>query len=72
MTESCEQIRESVDTLYLLESRRIRATLIRLLGDFDPAEDALHGLNGAIKIAEKIPGARRGTVEVRPVMELTG
>ena len=29
-------------------------------------------LNDAIKIAEKIPGARKGTVEVRPVMELTG
>jgi hypothetical protein len=29
-------------------------------------------LNDAIKIAEKIPGARKGTVEVRPVMELAG
>ena len=29
-------------------------------------------LNDAIKIAEKIPAARWGTVEVRPVMELAG
>lgn len=31
-----------IDTLYRTESRRILATLIRLLGDFDLAEDALH------------------------------
>jgi hypothetical protein len=29
-------------------------------------------LNEAINIAAKIPGARKGTVEVRPVMELAG
>jgi hypothetical protein len=29
-------------------------------------------LNEAINIASKIPGARKGTVEVRPVMELSG
>jgi RNA polymerase sigma-70 factor, ECF subfamily len=31
-----------VDAVYRLESRRIFATLIRLLGDFELAEDALH------------------------------
>ncbi len=31
-----------VDTLYRTESRRVLATLIRLLGDFDLAEEALH------------------------------
>jgi len=31
-----------IDTLYRTDSRRILATLIRLLGDFDLAEDALH------------------------------
>ena len=31
-----------VDALYRAESRRILATLIRLLGDFDLAEEALH------------------------------
>ncbi len=31
-----------VDTVYRAESRRVFATLIRLLGDFDRAEDALH------------------------------
>lgn len=29
-------------------------------------------LNEAVHIASKIPGARKGTVEVRPVMELSG
>src|SRR5262245_45102859 len=29
-------------------------------------------LNEAISIAARIPGARKGTVEVRPVMELPG
>lgn len=29
-------------------------------------------LNEAIKIAERIPAARWGTVEVRPVMEISG
>src|SRR5215467_9177755 len=37
-----EQLRESLDELYRTEPRRILATLIRLLGDFDRAEDALH------------------------------
>ena len=39
---SIEQIRESLDAIYRAESGRIRATLIRLLGDFDLAEDAMH------------------------------
>src|SRR5262245_25283223 len=34
--------RELVEAVYRDESRRILATLIRLLGDFDIAEDALH------------------------------
>jgi hypothetical protein len=29
-------------------------------------------LDEAIRIAERIPGARWGTVEIRPVMEITG
>ena len=33
---------ETLNQLYQTESRRILATLIRLLGDFDLAEDALH------------------------------
>ena len=36
------QIRQTVDDLYRNESRRVFATLIRLLGDFDRAEEALH------------------------------
>lgn len=37
-----ERVREIVDEVYRTESRRILATLIRLLGDFDLAEEALH------------------------------
>ncbi|MGE5753090.1 MAG: RNA polymerase sigma factor, partial [Deltaproteobacteria bacterium] len=36
------QARETVDSVYRTDSRRILATLIRLLGDFGLAEDALH------------------------------
>jgi RNA polymerase sigma-70 factor (ECF subfamily) len=39
---NAERVRESVDAVYRTESRRIFATLIRLLGDFELAEDALH------------------------------
>ena len=37
-----DQIRESLDSLYRVDSGRILATLIRLLGDFDLAEEAMH------------------------------
>jgi RNA polymerase sigma-70 factor (ECF subfamily) len=37
-----DQVRKQVEAIYHTESRRIFATLIRLLGDFDLAEDALH------------------------------
>src|SRR6201987_6559568 len=37
-----DQIREMLDSLYRVDSRRILATLIRLLGDFDLAEEAMH------------------------------
>jgi len=39
---AAEQVQEKVDAVYRSESRRIFATLIRLLGDFELAEDALH------------------------------
>jgi RNA polymerase sigma-70 factor, ECF subfamily len=37
-----EPIRELLDSLYRVDSGRILATLIRLLGDFDLAEEAMH------------------------------
>lgn len=37
-----EQLRGAVDTVYRAESRRVFATLIRLLGDMELAEEALH------------------------------
>jgi RNA polymerase sigma-70 factor (ECF subfamily) len=39
---AADQVREMVDSVYRSESRRVLATLIRLLGDFDLAEEALH------------------------------
>lgn len=36
------QVRSKVDELYRNESRRVFATLVRLLGDFDLAEEAMH------------------------------
>src|SRR3990167_2063070 len=37
-----KELREIVDEVYRSESRRVFATLVRLLGDFDLAEEALH------------------------------
>jgi predicted RNA polymerase sigma factor len=131
-----EDIQEAVGAVYRSESRRILATLIRLLGDFELAEEAMHDafaaalaqwprdgipthprawlvsagrfkaidgmrrnarrlvtdgpfaetreqlggyflidardLDEAIAVAERIPGARKGTVELRPVHEIPG
>ena len=36
------RVREMTDAIYRTESRRVFATLVRLLGDFDLAEEALH------------------------------
>jgi RNA polymerase sigma-70 factor (ECF subfamily) len=40
--DSVTRVRDEVDALYRTESRRVLATLIRLLDDFDLAEEALH------------------------------
>ena len=39
---STDRARNAVETVYRSESRSVLATLIRLLGDFDLAEEALH------------------------------
>ena len=41
-TDIAAHVRDRVDAIYRSESRRVLATLIRLLGDFDLAEEALH------------------------------
>ena len=41
-SEGMESVRETVDSLYRTESRRVFATHVRLLGDMDNAEEALH------------------------------
>jgi RNA polymerase sigma-70 factor, ECF subfamily len=40
--DGAERVGEIVDAVYRSDSRRVLATLIRLLGDFDLAEEALH------------------------------
>ncbi|HEX6057454.1 MAG TPA: RNA polymerase sigma factor [Gemmatimonadaceae bacterium] len=40
--DAADSTRALVDAVYRAESRRVLATLIRLLGDFDLAEEALH------------------------------
>jgi RNA polymerase sigma-70 factor (ECF subfamily) len=45
--------REAVEAVYRADSRRVLATLIRLLGDFDLAEEALH--DAFIAAAEQWP-----------------
>ena len=40
--DATKQVRELVDNVYRSESRQVLATLIRLLGDFDAAEEAMH------------------------------
>ena len=42
MSVEPEAARQAVDAVYRADSRRVLATLIRLLGDFDRAEEALH------------------------------
>jgi len=59
---STKQIRELLDSLYRVDSGRILATLIRLLGDFDLAEEAMHeAFAAAISLWPKngVPGNPR-------------
>jgi RNA polymerase sigma-70 factor (ECF subfamily) len=51
MTEESSRISEQVEEIYRMESRRILATLIRLLGDFDLAEEALQNAFAAAMAA---------------------
>ena len=40
--DAAQRALEAADAIYRAESRRVFATLVRLLGDFDLAEEALH------------------------------
>ena len=63
-----------VDRLFREESGRAVATLIRVLGDFDLAEEAVQE---AFVVAlerwpqDGVPGAKYGSIEVRPVAPVT-
>ena len=63
-------VREMVDAIYRSESRQVLSTLIRLLGDFETAEEALHDAfavavdNGRAMVSRRIhePGSSRQDV----------
>lgn len=59
--DSATRVRQRVDQLYRSESRAVFATLVRLLGDFDLAEEALHEAFAAA--IEKWP---RGGIPANP------
>jgi RNA polymerase sigma-70 factor, ECF subfamily len=40
--DAAERLRDTISAIYRDDSRRVFATLVRLLGDFDVAEEALH------------------------------
>jgi RNA polymerase sigma-70 factor (ECF subfamily) len=40
--DAADDVQQAVDAVYRADSRRVLATLIRLLGDFDLAEEAMH------------------------------
>src|SRR5476651_1308944 len=42
VVDASHPIHETVNAVYLSDSRRVLATLIRLLGDFNVAEEAMH------------------------------
>ncbi|MDW5377519.1 RNA polymerase sigma factor [Halomonas sp. HP20-15] len=60
--ETARSAREVIENVYRDESRRVLATLIRLLGDFELAEEALHDAFAAAMLAwprEGVPGNPR-------------
>ena len=61
-SQDAARIRETLDAVWRSESRRVLATLIRLLGDFDLAEEALGDAFAAALQAwprEGVPGNPR-------------
>ena len=56
MIDDSAHVRAAIDDLYRSESRRVLATLIRLLGDFDRAEEALHDAFTAALTAWPVEG----------------
>jgi len=43
-----DPIARQIEAIYESESRRVLGTLIRLLGDFARAEEAMHDADGAV------------------------
>ncbi len=65
MARTQPQMKHTVDDLYRLESRRIFATLVRLIGDFDLAEEAMQDAFAAAVSRwpqDGVPGNPRGWI----------
>jgi len=63
--DGAERVRQTVDAVYRSDSRRVLATLIHLLGDFDWAEEALHDAFAAAVEQWPLSGVRAATADVR-------
>ena len=67
MTPASQNVGAVIENLYRTESRRIFATLVRLLGDFDLADESLddariaHQVSNAFEFAERLGDERRVT-----------
>jgi len=64
-----DRVHETVNAVYVAESRRVLATLIRLLGDFDAAEEAMHdAFRAALEQwpRDGVPGNPRAWLVSRP------
>jgi RNA polymerase sigma-70 factor (ECF subfamily) len=57
-----EQLSRTIETLYRSESGRVLATLVRLLGDLDVAEEAMHEAFAAALESWPQTGLRRITI----------
>lgn len=51
-----QQIRRAIDTLYRAESGRVLATLVRLLGYLDSAEESMHEAFSAALESSEVEG----------------
>ena len=62
-----DDVRQILDRVYRDESRRVLATLIRLLGDFDRAEGARHDAFRAATEQWPRDGVRRRATACRTI-----
>ena len=67
---AADSVLDTVNALYVAESRRVLATLIRLIGDFDAAEEALHDGDDKMTHAEALKEIVRATEQLKMIQKL--